>query len=195
MVVHNGDLTKITNQIAQAHGTGSTPWTGSAGITSSTAAAKPSMTALGVELNDDGTAAHNPLMTVFDGQTVTNTDVLVKYTFVGDADLSGTINAIDYALIDNGFNHRNDMVPPTGWRNGDFNYDGIVNGDDYTLIDNAYNTQGAVSFAGGSAGPAEMIASDSERVAGVSVAVPEPGSVVLLSFSVAGLLGKRRRRS
>ena len=87
-------------------------------------------------------------------KTVTNTDVLVKYTYYGDADLSGTVTSADYILIDNGFNNHS-----TGWHNGDFNYDGVVNGDDYTLIDNAYNTQNLGSFAAiGS--PAEMIASN-----------------------------------
>ena len=111
-------------------------------------------------------------MTSFAGQTVGNTDVLVKYTFVGDADLSGRLTAADYVLADNGFNSQSGPNPLSGWRNGDFNYDGHINGDDYTLIDNAFNTQGSVSFADRSAGPAEMIARNTEIVA-----VPEPTGV------------------
>src|SRR5262249_49689496 len=115
-------------------------------------------------------------------------DVLVKYTFAGDADLSGQIDANDYTLIDNGFNSRSGANPLTGWRNGDFNYDGVVNGDDYTLIDNAYNTRGAISFAGDSAEPTEMIALETEQVA----MAPEPGSFGLLGFGVAGLMRRQR---
>jgi Dockerin type I domain len=125
-------------------------------------------------------------MTSFDGQNVGNTDVLVKYTFVGDADLSGTITAADYVLLDNSFNSQSGAHPLSGWRNGDFNYDNAVNGDDYTLIDNAFNTQGTTSFAGGSAGPAEIVASDSEQIA-----VPEPGSLGLVV--AGGMLARRRR--
>ena len=65
-------------------------------------------------------------------------DILVKYTYYGDANLDGKVDASDYSRIDNGYlNHL------TGWSNGDFNYDGVINGSDYTLIDNAFNMQGA----------------------------------------------------
>jgi hypothetical protein len=96
-------------------------------------------------------------------------------------------------LIDNGFNSGG---AKTGWRNGDFNYDGFINGDDYTLIDNAFNTQGSVSFAGDSAGPAEMIAGNTEIVAGgaASPEVPEPTSAGVIGIGVISLLGRRRRR-
>jgi autotransporter-associated beta strand protein len=167
-------LTNIFNQIKSA-----------TGITSSSAAAAQN-TALGVELNDNGSGG--TLMTSFDGQPVTNTDVLVKYTYAGDADLSGTVNASDYTLIDNGFN-----AHLTGWRNGDFNYDGVINGDDYVLIDNAFNSQGSVSFSGDSAGPAEMIAADTALISTVSnTAVPEPGILILFPVLACRLLAPRR---
>ena len=79
--------------------------------------------------------------------------MLVKYTYFGDANLDGTVNAADYLQIDNGLNSGGNV-----WRNGDFNYDGVVNGDDYSLIDNAFNTQGGVSLA---AAPANQIATTS----------------------------------
>ena len=126
LIIHNGNISQVASQIGT-------------GITSSVAT---SNTTLGVELNDDGTPAHNPLMTTFDGQTVTTTDVLVKYTYFGDTNLNGSVDATDYIAIDNGFNNN-----LTGWNNGDFNYDGKINGDDYTLIDNAFNSQSAVPLA------------------------------------------------
>ncbi len=75
---------------------------------------------------------------LWSGQTVTDTDVLIMYTWGGDGNLDGTINADDYALID--FNHDN----PTrhGYYNGDFNYDGEINADDYAIIDFVFNAQG-----------------------------------------------------
>ena len=182
MIVHGGSVSNITNQIGSGFANGA--WNGT-GILSSAAAVTPATTAV-VELNDDGTGTGTPLMSMFDGQSVGDTDVLVKYTFVGDANLDGVVNSGDYLAIDNGFNSN-----LSGWQNGDFNYDGTINGDDYTLIDNAFNTQGSVSFAGESAGPTEMIASDTEQVA----AVPEPGELGLMAVGVAGLMGRRRRRS
>jgi autotransporter-associated beta strand protein len=181
LIVHNGSASTIFNEIAQGQTTSATP----AGITSSVVATGAANTALGMELNDDGTGTNTPLMTTFDGQPVGDTDVLVKYTFAGDADLSGTIDATDYSLIDNGFTNQ-----LTGWRNGDFNYDGVVNGDDYTLIDNAFNTQGTTTFAALPATPSEMIATDTAQIA---TAIPEPGSLALVSILAGGLLMRRRR--
>ncbi len=104
----------------------------------------------------------------------------MKYTYFGDANLDGVVNASDYTLIDNGFNSQTTGPLLTGWFNGDFNYDGVINGDDYALIDNAFNTQGGISLASSSAGPAEMIATDTAQVA----SVPEPGSLTLLTLQV-----------
>ncbi len=173
MIVHNGSASAITSEIAVGYNGGH--WNGAVGITSSTAAGTTN-TALGVELNSNGSAA---LLSTFEGQPVTSTDVLVKYTYFGDANLDGVVNGSDYTLIDNGFNNN-----LTGWHNGDFNYDGVVNGDDYTLIDNAFNTQGA-QITGIAA---EQIASPS-----ASVAVPEPASLGLLGIGSLALAMRRRR--
>jgi hypothetical protein len=132
--VTGGSLGTITSQIGQAYASGR--WTG-LGITSSTAANDSThLTAVAaiVNTNPSGTA----LYTTFDGTATTSkNDVLVRYTYVGDSNLDGHVDASDYSLIDNGFlNHL------TGWFNGDYNYDNTVNGSDYTLDDNAFNTQG-----------------------------------------------------
>jgi uncharacterized delta-60 repeat protein len=143
LVVHDGNLAQLTNQLASGYGTPATYWKGK-GISSSTAAGDPTfLTTLGVELNNNGNGqplfgSGAPLGT-FDGQSPSVTDVLIKYTYYGDANLDGKVDGTDYADVDNGFlNHL------TGWSNGDFNYDGTVDGSDYTLIDNAFNMQGAV---------------------------------------------------
>ena len=183
LLVHNGDVGQITTQIGEG---ASGHWTGTVGIKSSAAAATNN-TALGVELNDDGTG--HTLLSSFDGQPAVVTDVLVKYTFAGDADLSGTVDSSDYLLIDDSFATQGTANALTGWQNGDFNYDSVINGDDYTLIDNAFNTQGSVSFAGTSAGPAEMIATNTS----ITTAVPEPTSLGLIGLGAIALLGKRRR--
>jgi alpha-L-arabinofuranosidase len=154
LILHGGDPTQITSQIAEGFNHGL--WNGPVGITSS-AAAISTTTALGIELNDDGTIDHNPLTTSFDGQPVINTDLLVKYTFAGDADLSAAVDANDYLLIDAGFSSNS-----TTWHSGDFNYDGVINGDDYTLIDNAFNTQESITL---SAKPATLITNKSPAAA------------------------------
>jgi hypothetical protein len=172
MVVHNGSIGTINSQVASAFNGGL--WNGtnaSAGvITSSTAAADPKhLTAVGVATG----------LTSFQGGAVAATDVLVKYTYYGDANLSGHVDGSDYSLVDNGY-----LMQLTGWQNGDFNYDGVINGSDYTLIDNVFNIQGATIASG--------IASPTAQIAGTS-AVPEPTTLGLLGIGAAGLLGRRRR--
>jgi PKD domain/Metallo-peptidase family M12B Reprolysin-like len=135
LIVHNDTLAAITGLIAQ--GFNAEQAASGYGIASSLAG--QSGNALGVELNSNGSGG--TLTNIFDNQPVLITDILVKYTSFGDADLSGSLTGSDYTLIDNGFNSQRTAIPLSGWRNGDFNYDGKINGDDYTLIDNAFNAQ------------------------------------------------------
>jgi uncharacterized repeat protein (TIGR03803 family) len=122
-------LATVASGISQAYNNGL--WN-RPGLTSSVARLSPGINALG--FGEAATLGYGS----FDGLALDNHAVLVKYTYYGDANLSGKVDGSDYTLIDNAFqNHL------TGWYNGDFNYDGVVNGSDYTLIDNAFNRQGA----------------------------------------------------
>jgi hypothetical protein len=90
-------------------------------------------------------------------------DVLVRYTYYGDANLSGAVDGSDYSVIDASYNSENfQNGAPTsqmsGWYNGDFNFDGVVDGSDYTLIDNAFNSQDGDPLAQVAAQPAAQIA-------------------------------------
>ena len=157
MIVHNATATAAAQSLiaytadVTAGQTAGRLWTGS-GITSSAAAGNPLM---GV-----GIITNNALFTTFDKQAVVATDTLLKFTFAGDANLSGNVDGSDYSLIDNGYNKR-----LTGWLNGDFNYDGFVDGSDYTLIDNAFNIQGAPIS------PSSLIATVTSQIAPKTTAV------------------------
>jgi autotransporter-associated beta strand protein len=181
VIVHNGNLQTLNSDVGTGYANGT--WTGAGGITSSAAAADTShLTALAVIQNDDGTGSASPLYTSFEGQTVSDSDVLVKYTYYGDTNLDGKVDGGDYSRVDNGYlNHL------TGWFNGDFNYDGVVNGSDYTLIDNAFNSQGGQIAA--------QIAAETAQIApgAGSSAVPEPAALGMVGMTIAGLLGRRRR--
>ena len=74
--------------------------------------------------------------TTFAGETVTGTDVLIKFTYGGDANIDGKINVDDYGRID-----FNVGLGTDGWFNGDFNYDGKITVDDYGIIDFNVGTQ------------------------------------------------------
>lgn len=84
-------------------------------------------------LNDRGDEDHTPIKITFGGQSVVATDVLAKYTWNGDANIDGIVNADDYFLIDSGY-----ITQKGGYYNGDLNLDGVVNADDYFMIDSAF---------------------------------------------------------
>jgi PEP-CTERM motif len=158
--------------------------------------------------------------TTFNGKTVANSDILVKYTYYGDANLDGKVNFDDYARIDSGFNSG-----ATDWFNGDFNDDGKVNFDDYALIDPAFNNQGAQILMrdGGLAGPgggraltlavaegaispnqaAQQVDRDlrqavtaegmSDGANAMTHSVPEPTTLGLGGVAMLGMLSRRRR--
>jgi len=78
-----------------------------------------------------GTAAGDLNLATFDAQPVSSGDVIVKFTYYGDANLDGNVNSTDESMITTG---------QTGWTNGDFNYDGTVDGSDFSLLDVMTNT-------------------------------------------------------
>ena len=60
MIIHGGSLSAVTTDLTQGRNGGASAWTGTTGITSSAAAATPANTALGVEINDNGSGcAHS----------------------------------------------------------------------------------------------------------------------------------------
>jgi formylglycine-generating enzyme required for sulfatase activity len=184
VVMHDpatGAIVMVMSEIQSGYNNGN--WNGSTGIISSSAAADTThLTAVGAIINDTGAntgaSTGDALYTSLDGTLTTDGDILLKYTWYGDANLSGAVDGSDYSLIDNGaLNHL------TGWYNGDFNYDGVVNGSDYTLIDNSFNTQGA-SLAGEIGNTTAQIAA--------ATAVPEPAMMGVLTLGAIGLLRQRR---
>ena len=63
----------------------------------------------------------------------------MKYTYFGDVDFNGAVDAADYNIIDLGYvNHL------SGWANGDADYSGAVDASDYNVIDLAFVNQHGV---------------------------------------------------
>jgi len=174
-------------------------WNGT-GITTSLGGASHPLMALGMIVNDNGQGtplygSGGTIASTFGGQTPVDGDILVKYTYYGDANLDGKVDGSDYSLIDNAYladqaylatNPGGTAIPYTGWWNGDFNYDGVVDGSDYTLIDNAFNSQGAVI--------ATALAGSTAQIAGATAAVPEPAGLSALGLVGTGMLSRRRKK-
>ncbi|CAN5350666.1 hypothetical protein BH09PLA1_BH09PLA1_16050 [soil metagenome] len=143
---------------------------------------------------------------MFDGFAVTSGNVLVKFTYYGDADLNGLVNFDDYARIDAGFN-----AGGGGWFRGDFDYNNQVNFDDYALIDAAFNSQGgtilrAMQWLDGEDRSDRGMDTPALRMVEVHFAqfgdayassflnaVPEPGMATALSCFMLSCLGRRIR--
>jgi autotransporter-associated beta strand protein len=113
----------------------------------------------------------------------------IMYTLLGDANLDGKVNGIDFNLMAANFN----QTVTNGWDEGDFNYDGKVNGNDFVILADNFNqfaSQSAVSAA-------DWTALDSFAAAnGISLAnVPEPASAGITVAVGIAILRRRRRSS
>ncbi len=166
LVIHDGSLSAVNTLVGTGFNNGN--WNGAGGIVSSAASASSSkLNALAV--------AQPASSNTFQGEPVGTTDVVVRYSYYGDATADGHVDSSDYTKIDAGY-----LSKLTGWSNGDFNFDGVVNGSDYTLIDNAFNTQGA-SLAAQIATPAaktsNVFASTPLQAAPASEIAPASDSV------------------
>jgi hypothetical protein len=120
----------VENETAIGANFSSGYWNGNTGIYSTSAANNPMRcTAVG-----EGTAFDEGLVGQYWGPyQLTNTDVLIRYTYYGDANLSGTVTSADLALV-----ATNLGMNDARWEEGDFNYDGVVNASDYTLAVQCY---------------------------------------------------------
>lgn len=96
--------------------------------------------------------------------------ILVKYTYYGDANLSGTVDSTDFNALLAGYGQTTTGI----WADGDFNYDGKVNTEDF-------------NYVAGNFGAAPISAP------GLGAVVPEPISGTTLAL--LGLLATARRRS
>jgi len=122
LVVRNGNYNDLLAYIKSARSTSANHWSGP-GLTSSAAKADATgLTGLALARNDTG-----------DGSLLNKQAIFVRYTWNGDANVDGVVNADDYFRIDSGF-----ISQEKGWYSGDFNYDEVINADDYFLIDSAY---------------------------------------------------------
>ena len=131
-----GSYDGVTGMIARASNWGA--WD-QPGLRTTTDAARVAQIATLAPAEAAGVLFLEPGQTaLWNGVTVDDTTVLVKYTYTGDLNLDGLIDGADYGIIDNYV-----QFPGTdGYANGDFNYDGVIDGADYGLIDNAIQFQG-----------------------------------------------------
>ena len=131
----------------------------------------------------------------FPAYTVHPSDVLLRYTYMGDADLSGQVNLSDYALIDAGFllGSFDGVTRPAVWTDGDFDYNAIVNYRDYALIDAAFaHKSGPLAQEMISAHSAQFGSAYEQALAAATTAAPEPATLSLIAAGAVSLLRRKR---
>jgi autotransporter-associated beta strand protein len=105
----------------------------------------------------------------------------IKYTLLGDANLSGVVDGTDFGIVAANFNKG-----VSGWDQGDFNYNNVVDGTDFGFL--------AANFNKGAAGAAAWQALVNFAAAnGLLADVPEPASTGLAVLGAVGFLSSRRR--
>jgi len=155
----SADFARLHNQIKQGFNNGA--WTG-LGITSATAASNAN-TDTGLAVVDNALLGY----TNFSGQPVAADSILLKYTFYGDIDANGAVDADDLTVFANNFGRATGATQI----DGDIDFNGTVDADDLTVFANNFNK--------GVGNP---------LTAGGVQAVPEPQAVGLMAIGLVALL-------
>jgi hypothetical protein len=119
----------------------------------------------------------------FLGLPVAADDILVRYTLLGDADLSGAVNFDDLLRLAQHYNGTD-----AHWSHGDFDRDGVVNFDDLLALAQNYNA--ALPAAPVPGAPADFDAA----LAAAFAQVPEPSAIAWLAACGFALAPRRSRR-
>jgi autotransporter-associated beta strand protein len=149
------------------------------GIVSTTAAGNPLTVGLGYAQND--LLFPKDRYSIFAGQAVDLTTVLVKYTYLGDVNLDGKVDDNDVTILV--LNYDRGSVSTHAWAEGDVaGCDGKIDDNDVTALVLNYGA----GWKAGMGGP----------LGGISAAVPEPATLALLALGAAALrLRKAGRRA
>jgi hypothetical protein len=130
LIVTSTSYSTIKTWIKSGYNASGTHWAGN-GIISSVTVTSPNPTAVGYAV------ASNFSYSSFGGVSVNSSDVLVKYTYAGDANIDGQVD-----VSDNGILATNWQGTGKDWREADFNYDGTVDVTDLGFL--AMNWQAGV---------------------------------------------------
>jgi autotransporter-associated beta strand protein len=156
-------LAQIADQIKSGYANGA--WNGN-GITSTSAAtnnagANPKV---GIGFAEAGALG----ISTFAGQDVDADSIVIRYTLLGDANVDGTVNALDFNALASGYGSG------TFWPSGDFDYDGAVTSADFSALSQNFNR----ALPG----------------AALGTLVPEPSTICAAALLGLSAVSRRRRK-
>jgi GH25 family lysozyme M1 (1,4-beta-N-acetylmuramidase) len=166
-------LATIKSLITTGYANGA--WNG-VGIDSTAAASAGPKTGLGYAEASD---LFTTFPATFSGQTIDSTSVLIRYTLLGDANLSGNVDISDFNRLASKFGK------PGSWLDGDFNYSGKIDIVDFNLL----ATNFGKSMPNQAAAPAALrITNDSTA----AIPLPAPALLGALGLSLVAIVRKLR---
>jgi autotransporter-associated beta strand protein len=183
-------LASVRGQIIAGYGAGKN-WTGTNGITSSSAAASGGNRAIGYALASEVRPFTGGGTDTFLGSTVDKTTVVARFTLAGDATLDGAVDFNDLVKLAQNYNTTVSNSTESWWNHGDFTYDGITDFNDLVKLAQNYNTSLPLPTA--TAIPGASIAFEADLARAFS-SVPEPGALSVLGLGALALLARRRNR-
>jgi autotransporter-associated beta strand protein len=148
-------LTDLQNQVSYGR-------THAAGIVSSTSGSNMGIAVL------DNSQLHLP---TFGGQQVDDNSILLAPELLGDANLDGKVNALDFNALATHFGQTGQL-----WTAGDFNDDGVVSTADFTALANDFNAT-----------------LNAAQATGLGALVPEPASLAAATLGLLALWRRGRR--
>jgi T5SS/PEP-CTERM-associated repeat protein len=161
------DFTRLHNQVKQGFNNGA--WSGQ-GVASATAAANTNADT-GLSVVDNALLGN----TTFSGQPVTAGSILLKYTYYGDIDANGQVDADDLTVFASNFGRASGATQI----DGDIDFNGAVDPDDLTVFAN--------NFLKGVGNPL--------GVSAVNIhAVPEAGTWLLAACGLLAIVLVYKRR-
>ncbi|HYO07673.1 MAG TPA: PEP-CTERM sorting domain-containing protein, partial [Tepidisphaeraceae bacterium] len=177
LVVQGGSLASVRSLIQSGYAAGA--WSGDGIVTTGVAPAGKTAGLGYGQATAGGTLS---------GESFAAGDTLVKFTYLGDADIDGDVDGVDVGFWAGNFTGAGGSSSKL-WAEGDWDYDGDVDGVDVGFW--------AGNFTGAGGGVLDLPGAQPEAAAmlesmGYTV-VPEPASLGLLAVA-AMAMGRRRRK-
>jgi autotransporter-associated beta strand protein len=113
------------------------------------------------DINDPNSGA--PIFSDFDGVSLSGGELIIKYTWFGDADLNGLVDSTDASFYTTGLLNGDPNAAKNPWLFGDFDYSGITDTNDASFYTTGLLGGGNVTH------------------------LPEPGGLMVVSIGLIGL--------